>query len=76
MEPVGTVVNALVVGVVGLLLAWLGKGRFEAIDRRFEAVDHRFDRLEDRLEAFRAELNGRIDALSARLDAHLGRHAD
>jgi hypothetical protein len=36
-------------------VAWLGKGRFEAIDRRF-----------DRLEA---RLDGRIDSLEARLDA-------
>jgi hypothetical protein len=50
-----TVVNAAVVGVVGLVLAWLGKGRFEAMDRRI-------DRLEERLEA-------RMDAFQASLDA-------
>ena len=58
----GTAVNAAVVAAVGLILGWLGKGRFEAIDRRFEAVDERIDRLEERLER-------RIDALQASVDA-------
>ena len=55
-------INAVAVAVVGGIVAWLGKGRFEAIDRRFEAVDRRFDRLE-------ARLDDRIDSLGARLDA-------
>lgn len=55
MELLGTAINAAVVAAVGLVLAWLGKGRFEAVDRRFE-------RLEERLEH-------RIDALQASVDA-------
>jgi hypothetical protein len=61
MDLLGTGINAVVVGVVGLLLAWYMRGRFEAVDRRL-------DRLEDRIESVRSEL-------SARLDLHLDRHA-
>jgi hypothetical protein len=57
MELLSTVVNAAVVGVVGLTLAWLGKGRFEAIDRRFEALDNRIDRLDTRMDAFQASVD-------------------
>lgn len=69
MEVVGTAINAAVVAAVGLVLAWLGKGQFEAVkgrsedvDQRFEAVDQRLDRLEERLEH-------RIDAVQASVDA-------
>jgi len=62
MQITGTVLNTAVVAVVGLILGWLGKGRFEAIDRRFDAQDQRIDRLEQRLEQ-------RMDAFQASLDA-------
>ena len=62
MEVAGTVINALVVAGVGLILGWIAKGRFEAIDRRFDAQDQKIDRLEERLEH-------RIDALQASIDA-------
>lgn len=55
MELVGTAINAAVVTAVGIVLAWLGKGKFEAQDRRI-------DRLEERLEH-------RIDSLQASVDA-------
>ena len=62
MDLLAVSINAIVVAVVGGIVAWLGKGRFEAIDRLFEAVDRGFDRLE-------ARLDGRVDSLEARLDA-------
>ena len=76
MNLVATAINAAVVAGIGLILAWLGKGAFEAIDRRFEAVgrrfdaidhwfeaqDQRFDRLEHRLEQ-------RLDVFQASVDA-------
>jgi hypothetical protein len=55
MELVGTAINAAVVAAVGIVLAWLGKGKFDSQDRRM-------DRLEERLEH-------RIDALQASVDA-------
>lgn len=62
MDLLGPAINAAVVAAVGLILGWLGKGRFEAIDRRFDAADRRTDRLEERLE-------NRIDSLQASVDA-------
>ena len=61
MELVSTAINAAVVAAVGLILGWLAKGRFEAIDRRFDAQDQKIDRLEERLEH-------RIDALQTSVD--------
>ncbi len=62
MEVVGTAINAAVVTTVGLILAWLGKGRFEAQDRRI-------DRLEEKLEHGMDGLEHRMDALHVSLDA-------
>jgi hypothetical protein len=75
LEFAGTIVNALVVGCVGLMLAWFGKGRFDATDARLDRVDTRLDRLGDRVDELRSELSGRLDALSARMDGHIERHA-
>jgi hypothetical protein len=61
VDLVSNGINALVVGVVGLLLAWLGKGQFEAVGARFEAIETRIDRLEERLEA-------RMDTFQSSLD--------
>ena len=55
-------INAVVVALVGAVVAWLARGRFEAIDRRFEALDRKIDRLETRLD-------GRIDTLQSLMDA-------
>ena len=55
-------INAVVVALVGAVVAWLARGRFEAIDRRFEALDRKIDRLETRID-------GRIDTLQSSTDA-------
>jgi hypothetical protein len=55
-------INAVVVAVVGLIVAWLGRGRFEADDHQFEELDRKIDRLETRLD-------GRIDTLQSSMDA-------
>lgn len=54
MELVGTAINAAVVAGGGLVLAWLGKGRFDAIDRRFERLE---ERLEHRMDTFQASVD-------------------
>jgi len=69
MGMAGTVINAAVVAAVGIILAWLGRGRFESIDRRFEATDHRIDRLEERLEHRIDGVQVRIDTLQTSVDA-------
>ena len=55
-------INAVVVAVVGLIVVWLGRGRFEAIDHKFEALDRKINRLE-------THLDGRIDTLRSAMDA-------
>jgi hypothetical protein len=62
MEIAGTVINAAVVAAIGLLLAWLGKGRFDAQDRRIE-------QLETRLDQGISRFDHRIDVLQASVDA-------
>jgi hypothetical protein len=69
MDVLSNVINAIVVGAVGLLLAWLMKGRFEAIDRRFEAIDRRFEAIETRIDRLEERLESRMDAFHASLDA-------
>lgn len=60
MEVVATVINAVIVSAVGLTLAWLGKGRFEAQDRRIdrleERLEHRMDTLQASVDAMRSDL--------------------
>ena len=55
MDLLGAPINAAVIAVVGALLAWLGKGRFDALDGQI-------DRMETRLD-------GRIDTLRSSVDA-------
>ena len=61
MDVAGVAINAAVVAAVGLILGWLGKGRFEAVDRRIdrleERVDHRIDSLERRMDAFQTSID-------------------
>ncbi|HEX5938121.1 MAG TPA: hypothetical protein VFZ75_10600 [Actinomycetota bacterium] len=51
MDLAGTVINALVVAAVGAVLAWLGKGRFEAQERRIDRLEERLERRADALQA-------------------------
>lgn len=67
MEVASTVINAAVVATVGLILGWLGKRRFDAIDRRLDAFDWRFDAIDRPFEP----LDQRIDRLEARLDQRI-----
>jgi hypothetical protein len=73
MDLTAAGINALVVAVVGLIVAWLGKGRFDALDRRFDRVDGRVDhleaRLDDRIDRLEARIDGRMDSLQSSLDA-------
>jgi hypothetical protein len=57
MEIAGTVINAAVVAIVGLVVAWLGKGRFDAQDRRIDQLDQRIDRLDHRMDGLQSSLD-------------------
>ena len=76
MELANTAINAAVVSLVGLVLAWLGKGqfeafarRFDAVHQRFDAVDQRFDAVDQRIARLEERLDRRIDLLQASVDA-------
>jgi hypothetical protein len=64
MDLLGTSINAAVVAVAGALLAWLARGRFDALDRRI-------DRLETRLVGTETRLDGRIDGVESRLGSRI-----
>lgn len=76
MEVLGTVINAVVVAVVGLALAWLGRERFDAQVRRIDGLEQvqgqRIDRLEEvlgqRIDRLEEAQGRRIDRLEERLD--------
>lgn len=71
MDALNSVINAAVIAVVGSLLGWFIKGRFEVNDRRWEENDRRLARIEGKLEFH----DGRFDALDHRFDA-LDRRVD
>lgn len=61
MEIAATMVNAAVIAVVGALLWWATRGRFEALEAKLEV---RFTGLEGRID----RLEGRMDRLEERMD--------
>jgi hypothetical protein len=66
-------INAVVVAVVGGAGAWLGRGRFDALDRKIDRLESRFvgqiDTLEGRLVGQIDTLDGRLDTLQSSMDA-------
>jgi hypothetical protein len=58
-------INAVVVAVVGGAVAWLSKGRFDALDGKVDRLEARLDRRFDTLEG---RIDGRFDTLEGRLD--------
>lgn len=71
MDLLGTSINAAVVAVIGALLAWLAKGRFDAVEQRIDGLETRLvgteTRLDGRIGEAEARLDGRIDRLKTRL---------
>ena len=72
MNLVAVVINGLVVSAVGIVLAWLGHGRFAALEGRMDRLEGRFvggeGRLDGRMDRLEDRLGGRIDALQASVD--------
>ena len=50
----------------GAIVVWLGRGRFEAIDRRFDGLEARLD---GRFDGLEARLDRGIDSLPSSMDA-------
>jgi hypothetical protein len=71
VDLVAAAANALVVAAAGLLIAWLGKGRFDTLDERIDRleaqIDARFVRLEGQVDARFVHLEGQVDGLRSDL---------
>ena len=75
MDLVSTGINAAVVAAVGIILAWLGKGRLDAQDRRMERLE---DRMRDEIHgvkgdiaSLKSELETKIDRVEERVQASM-----
>lgn len=62
-------INAVVVAVVGGIVAWYGKSRFDALDRKIDTLD---SRLTGQIHSVETRLDGRIGSLETRLDGGIG----
>ena len=70
-------INAVVVAAVGGVVAWLSKGRFDALDRKVDRLEARLDgrvdslgsRFDGRFDSFEARFDGRFDSLQSSMDA-------
>ena len=72
-------INAVVVAVVGGAVAWLSKGRFDALDGKVDRLEARLDRRVDslgsrfdgRFDSFEARFDGRFDTLQSHLEGRI-----
>ena len=77
MDLLVAAINAVVVAVVGGVVAWLGKGRFDAVDRKIDRLEARLDgrvdgvqsRVEGRFDTLQSSMEGRFDTLQSSMDA-------
>jgi hypothetical protein len=76
MDVIGAVATSAVVTLVGLILVWLGKDRFDALDRRIERfeqhVDRRFEGMEQYMDRRSGGMEQRIDRVEHRFDVLQG----
>jgi hypothetical protein len=56
MDLLAASINAVVIAIVGIALAWLGKGRFDGLDRRIDRMETRIDGLQSSMDAMRPDL--------------------
>jgi hypothetical protein len=60
MDLIPSIVNAVVVAAVALILAWVGKGRFDALERRMDRHEAqneaRFEAMQASMDAMRSDL--------------------
>jgi len=61
VELLSTGINAIVVALVGLLVAWYAKGRFDALERRMDRLEERMDRSEERMDRFEERMDIRYE---------------
>ena len=71
MDVIATVVSTAVVTALGLILAWFGKGQFEALGHRIERLEERLDRrmdgMQTSIDTMRSDLTQSIDGVRSDL---------
>lgn len=79
MDLTHTIINGVVVAIVGGLLGFLMIDRFRQVDARFDSLERRMDRFdgrlekfEDRIDALRSDLTGVALAVGARPKSNSG----
>jgi hypothetical protein len=57
MDAVTTpLLNGAILALFTVILAWLGKARFDALDRRMDTIESRMDGMERRLEQIATDI--------------------
>jgi Flp pilus assembly pilin Flp len=65
MDLLVAAINAVVVAVVGGIVAWLGKGRFDEVDRKIDRLEARLD---GRIDGVQSSVDGQFDSLQSHLE--------
>ena len=65
MDLLVAAINAVVVAVVGGIVAWLGKGRFDEVDRKIDRLEARLD---GRIDGVQSSVDGQFDTLQSHLE--------
>ena len=55
MDVVTVLINAAVMGAVGILVAWFLKGRIDGLDHRIDRLEHRLD---GRMDSVQTSIDG------------------
>ena len=75
MDLLAASINTAVIAIVGILLAWQAKGRFDALEQKIDGVENRLvgteTRLDARIDGLETRLDGRFTRLEARLDGRI-----
>ena len=64
MEVVDTLINGVLLILIGALISWQLSGRFKAFETRFQTFETRFEAFEARFQA----LEGRMDNVQRSVD--------
>lgn len=55
MDLINAVITSAVTALMGLIVVWLGKGRFDSQDRRIDRLE---ERIEHRIDGLHASVGG------------------
>jgi hypothetical protein len=58
MDVLDTLINGVLLILIGALISWQLSGRFKAFETRFQAFDARFQALEGRMDTLQRSVDG------------------